>query len=311
MNARCVSCKNVFHTDRYGRQTCPHCGAEVLLRAPEEKPPATLPPPQGAGEAGAREVSGEPSAPGEVGGPFGSEPEAQVEFERTPWEERDRHGLVAAWFATLKQSLTDPVRMFERMPTGDARGAISYYWITAGLAFLFGGLWQAATVAAGFGGSFDPETLQLPPQYQEMFARYSPEQMAAMNASTAIASALFAPVVLFISAGIVHLGALVFGSGRKGFEATLRASAYAAGPMLLQAIPLCGQFLGVIGFFWYVTLVVIGMWKLHGGEAWRAAAAVIAPWFVFTCCVCCGLGSMAAMIFGAVGAAMGGPVATP
>ncbi len=306
MNARCARCKNVFRTEQYGSQTCPHCGAEVILRDPNERPPE---PPSHAGPEGApREPSGAapegwPGAPGpeETALPHGA-----PASERTPWEERESRGLVDAYFSTLKLSLTDPVRFFARMPASDAKGAISYYWLTAGIAFLFSGLWQAAATFAGFGG-IDPRSLQLPPELAEMVGKYGPAQLAAMSLSSGIGTALLAPIALFIGAGVVHLGALVFGSAHRGFDATLRATAYAAAPLLLQAIPLCGQFIGIIGFFWYVTLVVIGMSKLHGAVTWRAAAAVLAPGLLFFCCSCCAFGSGMAMIMGAAGGAQFAP----
>ena len=34
MIARCARCQGTFQTDTFGRQRCPHCGAELLLADP-------------------------------------------------------------------------------------------------------------------------------------------------------------------------------------------------------------------------------------------------------------------------------------
>jgi hypothetical protein len=40
MIARCARCQGTFTTDRFGLQTCPHCGSELLLADPNAPPPA-------------------------------------------------------------------------------------------------------------------------------------------------------------------------------------------------------------------------------------------------------------------------------
>ncbi|HYG70330.1 MAG TPA: YIP1 family protein, partial [Anaeromyxobacteraceae bacterium] len=48
MLARCARCQGTFSTDHFGLQTCPHCGAELMLSDPNApkgaQPPA--PPPE-------------------------------------------------------------------------------------------------------------------------------------------------------------------------------------------------------------------------------------------------------------------------
>ena len=40
MIARCARCQGTFTTDRFGVQTCPHCGSEILLSDPAGGAPA-------------------------------------------------------------------------------------------------------------------------------------------------------------------------------------------------------------------------------------------------------------------------------
>ena len=56
MLARCAHCQGTFSTDRYGVQTCPHCGWELLLPDPSAVTPQTGPPEP----ADAGSVPGEP-----------------------------------------------------------------------------------------------------------------------------------------------------------------------------------------------------------------------------------------------------------
>lgn len=52
MIARCARCQGTFTTDRFGVQTCPHCGSEILLADPGQPaaPSAPAAPPAPAGE---------------------------------------------------------------------------------------------------------------------------------------------------------------------------------------------------------------------------------------------------------------------
>ncbi|MGB8932553.1 MAG: YIP1 family protein, partial [Anaeromyxobacteraceae bacterium] len=61
MLARCARCQGTFQADRFGVQTCPHCGGEVLLSDPNA-------PQQGVGDpatpaGGAPPPAAPPSAP--------------------------------------------------------------------------------------------------------------------------------------------------------------------------------------------------------------------------------------------------------
>lgn len=66
MIARCARCQGTFQTDTFGRQRCPHCGAELLLSDPN----APLPP------AGAPQPPPEPATPEAPTAPAEAAPEA-------------------------------------------------------------------------------------------------------------------------------------------------------------------------------------------------------------------------------------------
>ncbi|MFY3745671.1 YIP1 family protein [Anaeromyxobacter sp. Red801] len=78
MLARCARCQATFTTDRFGRQTCPHCGAELLLADPGAPPPAPAEPAPPAAPPAAEPppppASAPASGPPEPGGPVWGAP---------------------------------------------------------------------------------------------------------------------------------------------------------------------------------------------------------------------------------------------
>lgn len=305
MMARCAKCQQVFQTDRYGRQFCPLCGAEVMLQPPGGAPPPPAAPPPSApsspappgpaaapsGEAGVPPPSGGFVPP--AGGGFGPPPGGEVILgESTPWERRSELGFFPALLETLKRSMTDPVRFFERMRVDNADGAVSYYWLVAGIGGLFAQLWQAAFSALKIGATSSFSSFPVTDNPMASWANLGP--MAQVGAGL-VALAL-APVALYISAGIFHLSAMLFRSAGSGFNATLRAVAYAAGPSLLGVIPACGSLIGAV---WMLVLLVIAIWKLQRTSVGLAVGTVLAPMALLLCCLCIGLTAA----IGAIGAA--------
>ncbi len=321
MIAKCARCQYVFSTDRYGKQHCPSCNAELMLNAPPGAAPAAAQPVAPAAAPGTGPVPpagpeataccvGHPARPASATcprcgafacaeclqpGPDGlglclacraraaSEPD-----EPTAWEEREKHGLFAAFFGTLKRSFVDPVRFFERMRVKGAAGALSFYWINAAIGVLGGQFWQAVLASTGLGKALN-QTPELPPGHPlEGLMQLQSDPVT--NIVMGVVWAVFAPVSLYLTAGIFHLGLLLFKGARNGFDATLRSVAYSSGPNLLQLVPLCG---GFIGGLWVLVLTVIGLWKTQRTSLGVAIAAVLVPMFVLFCCTCMGLVAVA------------------
>jgi hypothetical protein len=204
--------------------------------------------------------------------------------EPTPWEESEKLGLARSYYETVKRSLVEPLQFFERMRVDDAKGALSYYWITNALGLSVGHLWQAALIAAGI-SSFG-KTPQLPADHPlQHYMQLSSSH--GFNVALGLASIVFAPVALYLIAGVLHLSLLLFKGATNGFAATLRAVAYASGPTLLQVVPFCG---GGIGQLWTLVLVVIGVWKTHRTSTGVAIGAVAVPLVLLACCGCFAVG---------------------
>lgn len=282
MMARCAKCQQVFQTERYGRQFCPACGAEVMLQPPGGPQPPSEPAAPPAGEKGVPPPPGSGFTPPPAGGfglPPGGLPRGEAdELESSPWERRGEIGFFPALLETLKRSATDPAHFFERMRVDNADGAVSYYWLVGGLGGLFGQLWQAVFAALKIGANRGGD---IPMPAWASFANMGPMSHLGMG----IAALLLAPVFLYIGAGIFHFSAMLFRSAGNGFNATLRAVAYSAGPGLLGVIPACGA---VIGGIWSLIIMVIALWKLQRTSAGLAAGAVLLPLGLLLCCVCIG-----------------------
>jgi hypothetical protein len=294
MLAKCANCQHVFRTETYGLQSCPNCGAELMVHGPggEGQPqPPTSGTPEAGGAWGGGEVSesstGLPPGGAPPGGglpPFGGDgPQDQP----TPWEQRDRLGFFPALVETIKRSFVDPVGFFGRMRIDNADGAISYYWLLAGFGTLVGQLWQAALAAVGVGA---------PAGGDGPFATFGQSGGPLFHLMAGVIVAALSPIFLFISAGIIHLCAMLFRSAERGFNATLRAVAYSSGPAILYIIPMCG---GLIGGIWTLVLIVIGVWKTQRSSVGQAVGAVLVPVMLLVCCVC------GAAIFASAMAGMG------
>ncbi len=310
MTARCAKCQQVFEAGCYGRQFCPHCGSELMF-APPARSPHSRPPPDSSGEPSAppadleagtlsdqvaelpsycgaeppvgAEASGGSAPPSPraaqppvTGGGFTPPPPGPpagdgLQDQSTPWEQRSQLGFLPALFETVKRSATDPVNFFGRMRVDNVDGAASYYWLVAGVGGVSVQLRQAAISALHLGGAWLPRAIGL---------GHLSHGGPLFHVGLGVAVLLLAPVFLYMGAAILHLFAMVLRSGGNGFNATLRAVAYASGPNLLAAIPWGGAFVGGI---WTLSLLVIAVWKLQRTSVGLAVGVVLVPMALLLC----------------------------
>lgn len=373
MLVQCSWCQKNFNTDRYGRQRCPHCGAELDLPVPQQGqaiPDAeqvareeSLPPAQGQGipsgpqapgavdpwaqpgDPGAPQVPGGgqpwqqppagnagwqqppgagPAQPGgwtvqpwgqgqppgggwtppqqppggggqppgaawgggglfPPGGGWGAGPwraEGEPQDEAAPWERRSELGWWRAFFETWRGATFEPSRFFSRLRPAGIGDAFLYAWLIGTVSNGAAGLWQVA------------------------LATVSGEDRGVAMAVT-LGAPILAAIGIFMSAAIVHLGCLIFGINRNGFDATFRAVAYANGPMVFSIVPIVGQLAGGI---WTLVLEIVAVSKLQRSSAGRAAGAVLLPAILIavfcSCATLLGIGAIGAML-GGLGAAGG------
>lgn len=252
---------------------CPHC------QRPLPDPPQRFCPHCGG------DVQGAPAAAGAARPAAG---------RSTPWESRDRLGLLNAFVETTKQVLTSPTAFFRDMPVEGGIGApLGYGVMVFYVGAVVGALYQL--VFQGLMGGWGISQFS---QHGGALERFLP--MLTHGAGivvTLILGPLLALAGIFVASAIYHLFLMLFGGAKQGFEATLRTVCYSGATQVLQIVPICG---GLIGAIWGIVVVVIGLSEAHGTGRGTAAAAVLVPILLFCCCC---LGAIALMFGGIAGLA--------
>jgi hypothetical protein len=265
---------------------CPSCGADLAAAGvvgpfatpPPYPPPPAYPPPP---------VYAPPAYPPGGGGGYGAPPPGG----QTPWERRNAIGFLSALIETTKQVLSQPAAFFRAMPVTGGLGGPLLYAVIVGYVGLFVStiynlVFRSVLMSSlsRMGGGSDVERL----------ASYM--QGGVGLVVNLILGPVYVAILLFVSAGIVHLVLLAMGGAARGFEATFRVAAYSQAASVFNIIPGCG---GLVGLVYLLVLLVIGLSEAHAISRGKAAAAVLVP-FVLICCCCVGLIAIAA--FGLAGA---------
>ena len=199
----------------------------------------------------------------------------------TPWERRDQIGFVNALVETTQQVLMSPADFFARMPIQGGVGGPLLYAVIVG----YVGLAAATLYNLVFNTMMFSSGLTRFGRYGN-FERIAPFLHSGIGtAAQLILGPIWIVIGLFIGAGILHLALLVLGGANRDFEATFRVTAYSHAVSLMNLVPICGGFIGVI---WWIAVASIGLAAAHQTDQGRAIAAVLLPLVLFCCC--CGLG---------------------
>jgi hypothetical protein len=324
MIARCARCQGTFTTERYGRQTCPHCSAELILpdpaapaetaaggeppRGPEAAappPPAPPAPPPGQEPPGARPGAygappggwpppppgggWGPPPPGAGWGPpppgGGWGPPPPAPGELpTPFAERGRLGFFAAFFATWKLVATQPQQFFARVRIDQTGSAILF----AVIASTVGNL--ASSIYAYFSGQQALVAMQqvvqnLPPEQGRIIRAYAEAMSGGAIVAQVVLSPLLTLIFIYLGAAVLHLLLMLFRGANRGFDATLTTVAHVHGLLLLLAVPGCGALLAGV---WALVATILGLGAIHRCGTGKSAAAVLAP-AALVCVCCCGV----------------------
>jgi hypothetical protein len=209
-----------------------------------------------------------------------------------PWERRDQIGLVNALVETTQQVLLSPGDFFGRMAvTGGVGGPLLYAVIVGYI-----GLAAASLYNVVFNSMFGAGFLRFGRQ-----ARLERLMPLLHSGTSLVAQLVLGPVWivigLFVGAGIVHVFLMLVGGANRDFEATFRVAAYSHAVALLNLIPFCGGFIGLV---WWIVVASTGLALAHQTTQGRALAAVLLP-IVLICC-CCAL--VAGLALGGIGAAL-------
>jgi hypothetical protein len=316
MLARCARCQGTFTIEKFGLQTCPHCGSELMLADPSagatppapESPPApppaapseSAPPPDPAGGPAAPPPptgwGPVPSGPAWQGGapppagwgPVHPPPPPSLGEQASPFAERRTRGFFAAFFETFKLVGTQPADFFRRVRI-DQTGAALLFGVlgsTVGnwASLVFGALTRAATL-----GQLQARVSELPPEAARFLEQFASTIEGLTSPTATAAQMVVAPLLslisIYLAAGVIHLVLRVLKGAARGFDATLTVVAYASGLYLVMAVPQCG---GLIALIWYLAVVIIGLGEAQRCGPGKSAAAVFAP-VILLCLCCCGL----------------------
>ena len=216
-----------------------------------------------------------------IGQPIPAPAEAPPAGE-IPWKDRARLGFVQAFIENIKAMVTNPMGFFEKIRKDDDWASPLLWiciiaWISGFFSFLWSTLISMPMIPfmhrfGGMeGGGVSPFMIGGVARFFLMF--------------------IFAPLIYivgaFILAALVHVAALVFGDGEKGFEVTFKAVAYSLTGSLLNIIPFCGGMLsGIVN----LVFLIIGMKQGHRTEWWKAAMSVLI-WVVLFF-ICCGIAAL-------------------
>jgi hypothetical protein len=291
MRARCFRCQETFETDRFGTQTCPHCGAEVYLPDPSAPPPAAaapqppqppaLPAPGAGGPGWGAPPYGWSAPPGWGPLPPGAVP-PPVE-QPAPFAERARRGFLASYVETWKLAAVEPIRFFRQVRVSDAGSALLFgaiavtigNWVALVLSYLSANATMSffAQLTRRMHGRVD--TLPLLQAVGGLTLKSLVAQL--------VATPVMAIVGLYLTAGLFHLLLLVVRGAGRGFPATLTVVGYASGILILRALPVCG---GLVAVVWFIVAAVHGLSEAQRCGSGKAAFAVLGPLALLCLCAC-------------------------
>ena len=196
---------------------------------------------------------------------------AQTEQYYSPWDDRENLGWFKALLETWKQVMFNPTQFFSKMDReGGLGGPLLYGFIMGEIGFLFSLMWKGMSI-------FVPPFVD-----QNGFGDIVGE--AAGLTFLFFASPAIVLSMLFIFSAILHVCLFIVGGAQKSFETTFRVVCYASSTDLLEIIPCCGMFVGLI---WNLVLTIIGIRETHEISTERAALAVLLP--AIFCCGCIAL----------------------
>ncbi len=198
----------------------------------------------------------------------------------SPWERRGEIGMVQAIVDTTKGVMLQPKTFFQSIhPTGDHGASLGY-------GVLVGSVWGILSQLIGLGINLT------------LFASVAQGQENMLGIGTnvgvtllfALAMPLFVTIGMYIGSGLMHLGLLMCGGNRNGFEATFRTVCYSQSVQILAVVPIVG---GAIAGLWMIIVEIIGLMSMHRTSGGKAAFAVL--WVLF---LGCGLGIILAVVVG-------------
>ncbi len=245
------SCPRCSAPLRAADEICPFCG-HVTTRpadpdAPPPPPPLEPPPP--------------PPPVEEVASPATSAGVDDAGAAPLAWENWRALGFFTAFWYTWRDSVFRPVEFFRKMPPKGGIGPALGYAVLITLVGMFFSLYWSS-VEAALGGTGEDGLLVT---------------LVGSLVTLLFMMAFIIPLyvgALFVMVAIVHVGFMIVGAGRRGYEATFRAVAYASSPAALAVFPFFGPYLSLV---WGTVLLFIAVREAQRTTNARATLGFLMP----------------------------------
>jgi hypothetical protein len=177
----------------------------------------------------------------------------------SPWERRMDLGLWQGIYQTFIAVLFSPGRFFSQMTSGRGiREALAFGLLFGSLGYMVGFFWEFFLVSAGIMPYSSGLLSQIPITWLFLTGMILSPVLVILN--------------MFITGAVVHVLMLSFNGGKGGFEGTFKVIAFGQATKALAFIPFIG---GVIGWFWDIVVIVIGLTEIHKTSNLKAVSAVI------------------------------------
>jgi hypothetical protein len=268
MSAKPASCPYCSAPLRPSDEACPFCGRPISEGSPGG---AAAPPPPSPQTPAAAEPLSAVATPSESGTPprprVGSAPSPDVASVATAapaWERWREFGFFTALWLTWRDSVFRPVAFFRHLPPRAGYGApLGFTVLVTVVGLFFNFYW--GTIEEAVSGTLQRGLLV------ELIVGFM---------TLLFGLALVIPLylgLLFASAAIIHLGFRIVGAGRRGYEATFRAVAYASGPAAFSVFPFFGPLLALV---WGMVVIFIAVREVQRTTNGRASLGFLLPFLV-------------------------------
>lgn len=192
-------------------------------------------------------------------------------FDDIPFENPEKYGFFKAVGLTIKRVLTKPVQFFKEMPLSGFMKPLVFFLVLAEFQAVFEFFWENIV---GLNSSV----------MQNINTAAGSGMNSALTASSGevLVSLLLFPILItlvsFPTAGLTHAMLMVFGSGKKGFEATYRATTYSYAAAVFSIIPIAGP---LIASALSMMISVVAYKNIHDSTYTRVIMAMLAPTVIF------------------------------
>ncbi len=181
--------------------------------------------------------------------------------EPPPWEAKRAYGFWNALWLTWRDSVFRPVQFFRGLSPRTGLGpALGYAVLLAVVALVFNLYWALIEGTLATGQDEGALALGL-------------DSFVMLIVWLVFVIPLYVGL-LFALVALLHVSFVIVGAGRRGFEATFRAVAYASGPAAFAIFPFFGPLLGTV---WGTVLLFIAVREVQRTSNGRAVVGFTLP----------------------------------